>query len=77
MAAHPISIDDFDHQAVDSPVEARKLPKQGRCNVVINVMWIQVIRKIERVHTEPKLSLRRAADERHDQRKLAINPRIK
>ena len=29
MAAHPISIDDFDHQAVDSAVKARKLPKQG------------------------------------------------
>src|SRR6266478_7705881 len=66
-------IDDLDYQTVDTAVVARKLPKQGRCNVVINVVRIQVIRKIERVHTEPNFPLRRPAYQWQAQRKLAID----
>src|SRR5882762_497064 len=66
-------IDDLDYQTVDTAVVARKLPKQGRCNVVINVVRIQVICQIERVHTEPNFPLRRPAYERQAQRKLAID----
>jgi hypothetical protein len=62
VAAHSVSIDDFDHKAVDTAVVAHKLPKQGRCNLVINVVWILVIGQIERVHTKPKFPLRRAAE---------------
>src|SRR5467141_5045375 len=66
-------IDDLDYQTVDAAVVARKLPKQGRCNVVINVVRIQVICHIERVHTETNFPLCRPAYQWQPQRKLAIN----
>src|SRR5467141_3383174 len=66
-------IDDLDYQTVDTAVVAGKLPEQGRCNVVINVVRIQVICQIERVHTEPNFPLRRPAYQWQAQRKLAID----